>query len=105
MQVIWHCRLIAVGATAISLPERQLDFDTEIVERMRIGRIKGRNHHIIIVAEGYGSAQDVAETRFTRLPALTHPCNDPRSHPARRLSVCYGSCYGDPHGLRLQFVL
>ena len=40
----------AVGATAICLPERQLDFDTEIVERMRIGRIKGRNHHIIIVA-------------------------------------------------------
>ena len=28
---------------------------------MRIGRIKGRNHHIIIVAEGYGSAQAVAE--------------------------------------------
>ena len=51
----------AVGATAICLPERQLDFDTEIVERMRIGRITGRNHHIIIVAEGYGSAQDVAD--------------------------------------------
>ena len=51
----------AVGATAICLPERQLDFDTEIVEKMRIGRIKGRNHHIIIVAEGYGSAQAVAE--------------------------------------------
>ena len=51
----------AVGATAICLPERQLDFDTEIVERMRIGRIKGRNHPIIIVAEGYGSAQDVAD--------------------------------------------
>ena len=51
----------AVGATAICLPERQLDFDTEIVERMRIVRIKGRNHHIIIVAEGYGSAQDVAD--------------------------------------------
>ena len=51
----------AVGATAICLPERELDFDTEIVERMRIGRIKGRNHHIIIVAEGYGSAQEVAD--------------------------------------------
>ena len=51
----------AVGATAICLPERQLDFDTEIVERMRISRIKGRNHHIIIVAEGYGSAQEVAD--------------------------------------------
>ena len=51
----------AVGATAICLPERELDFDTDIVEKMRIGRIKGRNHHIIIVAEGYGSAQEVAD--------------------------------------------
>ena len=51
----------AVGATAICLPERQLDFDVDIVEKMRIGRINGRNHHIIIVAEGYGSAQEVAD--------------------------------------------
>ena len=51
----------AVGATAICLPERQLDFDVDIVEKMRIGRIQGRNHHILIVAEGYGSAQEVAD--------------------------------------------
>ena len=51
----------AVGATAICLPERKLDFDVDIVEKMRVGRIKGRNHHIIIVAEGYGSAQEVAD--------------------------------------------
>ena len=51
----------AVGAPAICLPERQLDFDVDIVEKMRIARIKGRNHHIIIVAEGYGSAQEVAD--------------------------------------------
>ena len=51
----------AVGATAICLPERELNFDVEIIEKMRVGRIKGRNHHIIIVAEGYGAAQDVAD--------------------------------------------
>jgi len=51
----------AVGATAICLPERELDFEFDIIEKMRIGRIKGRNHHIIIVAEGYGSAQEVAD--------------------------------------------
>ena len=61
----------AVGATAICLPERQLDFDTEIVEKMRIGRIKGRNHHIIIVAEGYGSATGCCVEQIMRLPALT----------------------------------
>ena len=64
----------AVGATAICLPERQLDFDTEIVERMRIGRIKGRNHHIIIVAEGYGSAQDCCRPD-SRGDRHRHPCN------------------------------
>lgn len=51
----------AVGATAICLPERELDFETDIIEKMRVGRIKGRNHHIILVAEGYGSAQTVAD--------------------------------------------
>lgn len=51
----------AVGATAICLPERELNFDVDIIEKMRVGRIKGRNHHIIIMAEGYGAAQDVAD--------------------------------------------
>lgn len=51
----------ACGATAILLPEREIDFEMEVIEKMRMGRIKGRNHHIIIVAEGYGSAQEVAD--------------------------------------------
>lgn len=52
---------IACGATAILLPERELDFDAMIVEKMRANRIRGRNHHIVIVAEGVGHAQDVAD--------------------------------------------
>lgn len=52
---------VAVGATAILLPEREIDFEQTVIEKMRMGRIKGRNHHIIIVAEGYGSAQEVAD--------------------------------------------
>lgn len=51
----------AVGATATLLPEQDIDFDTDVIDKMRTGRIKGRNHHIIIVAEGYGSAQSVAD--------------------------------------------
>ena len=51
----------AVGASAILLPERETDFDVDVIEKMRLGRIKGRNHHIIIVAEGYGSAQEVGD--------------------------------------------
>lgn len=56
---------VAVGATAILLPERDLDFEESIVERMRDARIKGRKHHIIIVAEGIsgelGTTQEVAD--------------------------------------------
>lgn len=52
---------VAVGATAILLPERAIDFEETVIEKMRMGRIKGRNHHIIIVAEGYGAAQEVAD--------------------------------------------
>ena len=68
----------AVGATAICLPERELNFDVDIIEKMRVGRIKGRNHHIIIVAEGYGAAQDVADRSHeatgidTRVTILGH---------------------------------
>jgi len=51
---------VATGATCILLPERAVDIETDIIEPIRMGRIKGRHHHIIIVAEGYGSAQDIA---------------------------------------------
>jgi 6-phosphofructokinase 1 len=51
----------AVGASAILLPEQEVNFETDIIERIRNGRIRGRNHHIVIVAEGYGSAQEVAD--------------------------------------------
>ena len=32
-----------------------------IVDKMKANRIRGRKHHIIIVAEGVGHAQDVAD--------------------------------------------
>ncbi|MCL2589230.1 MAG: 6-phosphofructokinase [Oscillospiraceae bacterium] len=52
---------VAVGATCILLPERKQDYETAVFEPIRVGRLSGRNHHLIIVAEGYGSAQTVAE--------------------------------------------
>ena len=56
---------VACGATAILLPERELDFEESIVKKMRANRIRGRKHHIIIVAEGVGNAQDVADRIHT----------------------------------------
>ena len=40
-------------------------FDDSIVKKMRANRIRGRKHHIIIVAEGVGNAQDVADRIHT----------------------------------------
>ena len=51
----------SVGAAAILVPEDPGNFEQDVVEKIRTGRINGRNHHIIIVAEGYGSAQEVAD--------------------------------------------
>ena len=51
---------IACGATATLIPEVDINFDS-IIETMRHGRISGRNHHIIIVAEGFGHAQAIAD--------------------------------------------
>lgn len=52
---------LAVGASAILLPERELDFETDLIEKIRASRIRGRNHHLIIVAEGCSAAQEIAD--------------------------------------------
>jgi len=51
---------VATGATCILLPERPVDIMADVIEPIRLGRLKGRHHHIIIVAEGYGKVQDIA---------------------------------------------
>lgn len=52
---------IACGATAVLVPEKEMDFQTDIVEKIREGRINKRSHYIIIVAEGVGNAIEVSE--------------------------------------------
>lgn len=43
---------IATGATAIFVPEKKLNFQRDIVERMQFTRGIGKKHFIMIVAEG-----------------------------------------------------
>ena len=69
----------SVGAASILVPEESGNFETDVIEKIRNGRINGRNHHIIIVAEGYHmSCQEVtdrivAETGVdTRVTILGH---------------------------------
>ena len=43
---------IAAGATAILVPEISYDFQKDVIDRIRNGQSKGKNHFIIVVAEG-----------------------------------------------------
>ena len=52
---------IAVGALATLIPEVPFDIDCDIVQRMNDTRKTGKQHFIIIVAEGVGRAHDFAE--------------------------------------------
>ncbi len=69
---------IACGAQAVLVPEKPFDFDRDVLEKIRAGRINKRSHYIIIQAEGVGSAIETteriaAETGIdTRLTILGH---------------------------------
>lgn len=51
---------LAVGATAILVPEKEIDFQQDVIEKIRRARFKGFTHYMIVVAEGAGSASDIA---------------------------------------------
>ena len=52
---------IAVGATAVLVPEKPLDFQKDVVERIQESRLSGNTHFMIVVAEGVGSAVEIGK--------------------------------------------
>ena len=53
---------IACGATVVLVPEREVEFDKDVVEPIRQARLGGRTHFMVIVAEGVpGGAYRVAD--------------------------------------------
>ena len=52
---------LAVGATAILVPEKPIDFERDVIEKIRQARFRGFSHYMIVVAEGAGSATDIAK--------------------------------------------
>ena len=52
---------IAVGATAVLVPEHPVDFQKDVVERIQDSRLAGNTHFMIVVAEGAGSAVDIGK--------------------------------------------
>ena len=51
---------LAVGATAILVPEEPIDFEKDVIEKIRQARFNGFTHYMIVVAEGAGSASEIA---------------------------------------------
>ena len=52
---------LAVGATAILVPEKPVDFEMDVIEKIRRARFNGFTHYMIVVAEGAGSAAEIAK--------------------------------------------
>lgn len=51
---------LATGATAVLVPEEPIDFDRDVIEKIRQARLNGFTHYMIVVAEGAGSAAAIA---------------------------------------------
>lgn len=51
---------LAVGATAVLVPEEPINFERDVIEKIRRARFNGFTHYMIVVAEGAGSAADIA---------------------------------------------
>lgn len=51
---------LAVGATAVLVPEKAINFEQDVIEKIRRARFNGFTHYMIVVAEGAGSAAEIA---------------------------------------------
>lgn len=62
---------IAGGAEVILLPEREFDFDKDIIRKIIQGRNSGKKNYIIILAEGVAENNGGALELASRIEALT----------------------------------
>lgn len=88
---------VAVGALTTLVPEIPYDFHRDVLDRIRLAQSTGKRHYIIVVAEGVGNTEELAqriqrhtgiETRATIL-----------GHVQRGGALPAGPCGGQPHGL------
>ena len=52
---------LSVGATAVLIPEVELDFQRDVVAPIQKARLNGSTHFMIVVAEGVGKAMEIGE--------------------------------------------
>lgn len=62
---------ICCGAEVVLLPENPVDFEKDVVKRLLECRNAGKNHYVVVVAEGAGKAMDIAERiqKVTGIPS------------------------------------
>ena len=76
---------IAVGATAVLIPERPVDFEEDVVEKIRRPGLAGSTHYMVVVAEGAGSAFEIGKRIHEEVgidPRVT--CAGPHPRPSGR---------------------
>ena len=52
---------IAVGAIATLVPEVEFDFEKDVIERIKQAQATGKQHFIVVVAEGIGHVEDICK--------------------------------------------
>lgn len=52
---------VAVGALTTLVPEIPYDFHRDVLDRIRLAQSTGKCHYIIVVAEGVGNTEDLAQ--------------------------------------------
>ncbi|MDE7245659.1 MAG: 6-phosphofructokinase [Oscillospiraceae bacterium] len=55
---------ISIGATAVLIPERELDFERDVIEKIRRAHLAGTTHYMIVVAEGAGDTLEISRKIF-----------------------------------------
>ena len=58
---------VAVGALTTLVPEIPYDFHRDVLDRIRLAQSTGKRHYIIVVAEGVGNTEELAQ----RIPRHT----------------------------------
>ena len=81
---------LAVGATAVIVPEDPFDFNEDIIEKIRRARLNGFTHYMIVIAEGAGSAAEIAKKikENQRKSGSRSTCYGPWTHSTRRMPHC-----------------
>lgn len=52
---------IACGADVVLIPEREWDFDKDVIRPILAGKARGKRHSIVVVAEGIGGVIELAK--------------------------------------------